>query len=371
MNNMLKGCAVPEIFRAVWTAIDTIVRGGVEKVESALAILGPHEFSYNSVINLSISEYMDVSQADVIIRTSAHVGFPVHEVTLATSSSAFNHIFSLAQPSNETVDVLPIVQLSEGAGLVPVLITALYLIPFETVAHRVLPNFGSARRFSEIGIPCVYHYEQQLNRLIPEMEMVARLSLGLPMTFEYFGVELRLLEGCALHALVEFRILHMNDLNSCFRLLPRRTGPSNICVDCPGLRRRPYTLKSPLKNSLGTSDSLAPRDKPGGGGSGTQSLPAWLHNVLREEMGGWSRAFKSPLIGPLDIRAKYMSALQKHVTTDRCAFCPGVHTLEGEKYIPELERALTQTRNRTTLEFSNSGKNPRGAGSASEKSKYG
>ncbi|KAH8995924.1 hypothetical protein EDB92DRAFT_1942811 [Lactarius akahatsu] len=56
--------------------------------------------------------------------------------------------------------------------------------------------------------------------------------------------------------------------------------------------------------------------------------------------------------GPSDIRTKYMLALQKHVTTDRCAFCQGVHALEGEKYITELERALTQTWNKTTLEFS-------------------
>ncbi|KAH9036296.1 hypothetical protein EDB84DRAFT_1192242 [Lactarius hengduanensis] len=122
------------------------------------------------------------------------------------------------------------------------------------------------------------------------MEMAARLSLGLPMTFEYFGAELRLFEGWALHALVEFRILYMNNLNSCFRLLPRRTCPSNIWVACPGLRHHPSTLKSSLKISLGASDPLAPRGEPGGGGEGTQSLPAWLHNIFREEMGCSSRA---------------------------------------------------------------------------------
>ncbi|KAH9018379.1 hypothetical protein EDB85DRAFT_617530 [Lactarius pseudohatsudake] len=127
------------------------------------------------------------------------------------------------------------------------------------------------------------------NRLILEMEMAARLSLGLLMTFEYCGAELPLFEGWALHALVESRILYMNNLNSCFRLLPRRTGPSNIWVACLGLRRRPSTLKSSLKNSLGMSDSLAPRDKPGGG-EGTQSLSAWPYNVFREEMGCSSRA---------------------------------------------------------------------------------
>ncbi|KAH9166759.1 hypothetical protein EDB89DRAFT_185690 [Lactarius sanguifluus] len=114
--------------------------------------------------------------------------------------------------------------------------------------------------------------------------------------------------------------------------------PSKIWVSCPGPRFRPLSSfqNSPLfgevvralENSRETSDLLAPRDKPGDGGAGTQSLPAWLHNVFREEMGGSLRALR-PLIGPSDIRAKYVSALQKHVTTDRCAFCPGCMLWKG------------------------------------------
>lgn len=34
--------------------------------------------------------------------------------------------------------------------------------------------------------------------------------------------------------------------------------------------------------------------------------------------------------------------MQEHVTTDECTFCLEVHALEGEKYIVEPERALTQ-----------------------------
>ncbi|KAH8995921.1 hypothetical protein EDB92DRAFT_1814392 [Lactarius akahatsu] len=151
---------------------------GVHRVpESALAILGGNALSGHPGGCHSWS--------------SAHVGFPVYEAILATSSSAFNHIFSLAQPSNETVDVLSIVQLSEG-----------------------------------------------------------------------------------------------------------------------------------------TSDSLALRDKPGDGREGTQSIPAWRHNVFREEMGCSLRA-----LAP-----------------------------EGGEI--ELERALTQTRNETTLEVS-------WGPCSSEKSNYG
>ncbi|KAH9018376.1 hypothetical protein EDB85DRAFT_617500 [Lactarius pseudohatsudake] len=128
-------------------------------------------------------------------------------------------------------------------------------------------------------------------------------------------------------------------------------GPSSIyfCRLIESSSRNPPHFDE-AENSLETSDPLAPQDKTRGG-AGIQSLPAWLHDVFREEIGGRYRALERPLVGPSDIRAKYMSALQKHVTTDKCTFCPGVHALRGEKYIAELERALTQTRNRTTLEF--------------------
>ncbi|KAH8982484.1 hypothetical protein EDB83DRAFT_1361202 [Lactarius deliciosus] len=278
----------------------------------------------------------------------------------------------------------PIVQLSEDAELVRALITALYPIPFEMPAsyNRIVALLAGTQKYNMSTVQSSIRAEvsrrnlsffdgtqvfrayaiASSNRPIPEMDMAARLSLGLPMTFEYLGVELRLFEGWALRALIKFRILYMDNLHSCFdAFLDTSTGPSKIWVSCPGPRFRPLSSFqiSPrfgevvwaLENSRETSDLLAPRDKPGGGEAGTQSLPAWLHNVFREEMGGSSRAFR-PLIGPSDIRAKYMSALQKHVTTDRCAFCPGVHALEGKKYITELERALTQTRDRTTLEFS-------------------
>ncbi|KAH9018377.1 hypothetical protein EDB85DRAFT_617494 [Lactarius pseudohatsudake] len=76
--------------------------------------------------SLSLPESMDVSQADVIIRSSDHVDFRVHKSILATSSPVFNDMFSLAQPSkNEAIDGFPIVQLSDDAELVRALITAL------------------------------------------------------------------------------------------------------------------------------------------------------------------------------------------------------------------------------------------------------
>jgi hypothetical protein len=43
------------------------------------------------------------------------------------------------------------------------------------------------------------------NRLIPEMENAARMTLGHPMTFESLGEGLRLFEGSALRDLASYR----------------------------------------------------------------------------------------------------------------------------------------------------------------------
>ncbi|KAH9022502.1 hypothetical protein EDB84DRAFT_1580618 [Lactarius hengduanensis] len=347
-------------YERFWTCVNTDFQGfrkSSAMAESSLTILGGETHSRTHIssptTSLSLPECMDVSQAGVIIRSSDHVDFRVHKSILATSSPVFNDMFSLAQPSkNEAIDGLPIVQLSDDAELKYDMATVLSSIRSE-VSRRKLSTLKGTQVFRTYAIA-------NNSMLIPEMDMAARLSLGLPMTFEDLGVELRLFEGCALRALVKFRLVYMDNLTSYFK--STSTGPS---VACPGPKphrsiyfcrliesssRNPPQFDE-AENSLETSDPLAPQDKTRGG-AGTQSLPAWLHDVFREEIGVRYRALERPLAGPSDIRAKYMSALQKHVTTDKCTFCPGVHALRGEKYIAELERALTQSRNRTTLEFS-------------------
>jgi hypothetical protein len=167
------------------------------------------------------------------------------------------------------------------------------------------------------------------------MNMAARLSLDLPMMFEYLTVELRLFEGWALRALVNFRMLYRRNLIgliSCFKsFLDTSTGPSKFWITSPGPKPRPSTpisrqINHRLRNlrlyeeilldvvySPETLDPLAPRidkDQSGGDGEDDPSVPAWLHNVFREEIGGPMLALASPLVGPSDIRAKYLSALQ-------------------------------------------------------------
>ena len=81
-----------------------------------------------------------------------------------------------------------------------------------------------------------------------------------------------------------------------------------------------------MKNSPITFDPLAPRidaGKPGGSSTGAPSVPTWLYNIIREEIGDPTQALVCPLVGPSGIRAKYLSALQEHVTADKCTLCEG------------------------------------------------
>ncbi|KAH8985601.1 hypothetical protein EDB86DRAFT_2833019 [Lactarius hatsudake] len=279
-----------EVVRAVWKDIDTIVCSSLEKAGSR------HSRGRNAFSSSDQFSYDFITSR-------------IHGLNLGyLFASIQRYMFSLAQPSNnEAVDGLPIVQLSDDAELVRALITALYPIPFE--------------------IPASYDRTLALLRVAAaqKYDMAARLQVSL-------GLSKILESSCdyskALRALVKFRL---ENLTSCFKsFLDTSIGPSKIW------RRLTHS---------------PPKDKTRGGAS-TQSLPAWLHDVFREEIGGRYRALERPLGVPSGIRAKYMSALQKHVTTDKCTFCPGVHALRGEKYIAELERALTQTWNKTTLEFS-------------------
>jgi hypothetical protein len=77
-------------------------------------------------------EPFDVSDANFIIRSSDNVNFRVHRSILAMVSPFFKDLLSLPQPSDsETIDGLPVVQLSEGSELLYSLISILY--PVRTV----------------------------------------------------------------------------------------------------------------------------------------------------------------------------------------------------------------------------------------------
>jgi hypothetical protein len=83
----------------------------------------------------SIPQTFDLPDANFIIRSSDHVNFRVHKSILALASPFFKDLLSLPQPSDsESVDGLPVVQLSEGSELLNSLISVLYPV------RKVMPN---------------------------------------------------------------------------------------------------------------------------------------------------------------------------------------------------------------------------------------
>ena len=126
-------------------------------------------------------------------------------------------------------------------------------------------------------------------------------------------------------------------------------------VELPKLNLQLFAeLVRKYNNSPRADNPTAPQigaHTPENGKSTTPGVPAWLHAFFSEGVGGieWpqgSLVYARPLVGPSDIRAKYLLAMQKHVATYKCTFCLEVHAMEGEKYIVELERALTQARDK-------------------------
>ncbi|KAI9441849.1 hypothetical protein H4582DRAFT_2074020 [Lactarius indigo] len=342
-----------ENMRTFWTTLTATVHRCMEKAESRLSILGT-ETSPRGNIGTSAAPFqslgcLDLSEADVVVRTSDLTRFLAHKSVLASSSWVFRDMFTLPwPPNNEMVDGLPVVDISEDAGLVRSLITMLYPIPSELPASydRILALLAAAQKYdmaavqssirAEIarrppptldGVLAFGAYAIASNSgLRPEMEMAARLTLDRPMTFEYLGDELRLFEGRALRELASFRKGCRDNLVSCIEsFLSINGGPSKIWVDCPKRPKNPSPKTSP-----------------------PPTLPTWVHNLFSPLIEELKQAFTSPLIKPSSIREKYLEALRKHAAPDLCTFCLGVHALKGESYCTQLEKALAQAREKAS-----------------------
>jgi hypothetical protein len=75
-------------------------------------------------------ELFDVPDASLIIRSSDLVNFRVHKPVLAIASPVFKDLLSLPQPPDgESIDGLPVVQLTEGSELLNILVSMLYPVP--------------------------------------------------------------------------------------------------------------------------------------------------------------------------------------------------------------------------------------------------
>jgi hypothetical protein len=171
---------------------------------------------------------LDMPDASIILRSSDKANFRVHKSVLAMSSPFFKDLLSLPQPpDDELVDGLPVVTLSEDAGLLNSLISLLYPIPlvipssyekvFALLAASQKYDMGSVQSDIRTGIKhgifpapeksegfSAYAMANSM-RLYPEMQNAAQLTLGQPMTFESLGEGLRFFKGGALSDLIRYR----------------------------------------------------------------------------------------------------------------------------------------------------------------------
>jgi hypothetical protein len=108
----------------------------LSQAESALSLVQERE-DPQSRSNPAISplEPSDASDANLVIRSSDLVNFKVHKPVLAVASPFFKDLLSLPQPpDSESVDGIPVVQLSEDSGLLSTLVSMLYPL------RPVIPN---------------------------------------------------------------------------------------------------------------------------------------------------------------------------------------------------------------------------------------
>ncbi|KAI9441848.1 hypothetical protein H4582DRAFT_1421007 [Lactarius indigo] len=253
-----------ENMRTFWTTLTAAVQRCMDEAEPELSILGTETSPTSSVASFPLPECLDLSKADVVVRTSDLTSFPAHKSVLASSSRVFRDMFTLPWPANnEMVNGLPVVDISEDAELVRSLITILYPVPSELPAsyERILALLSAAQKYEMDAVQSSIRTEvarrpsptlegplafrayaiASSSDLIPEMEMAARLTLNQPMTFEHLGDSLELCEGWALRELSRLRKGCRDNLVSCIELfLNVDSGPSKIWVDCPKNRKRPH-----------------------------------------------------------------------------------------------------------------------------------
>ncbi|KAI9450615.1 hypothetical protein BJY52DRAFT_1155096 [Lactarius psammicola] len=324
----------------------------MEKAESELSILGtetgPRSHIGLPAVSLPLPECLDISEADVVVRSSDRAEFPVHKAILASSSPVFRDMFSLPQsPNSVTVDELPIVEISEDAELVRCLITILYPIPSEipTSYDKILALLAAAQKYDMGAVQSSIRGEvarrqspvldgaqafrvyaiASSSRLIAEMNTAAPLTLDYPMTFEHLGVDLRLFERWALHELVNFRKRCRDQLVSCLEsFLDTLNGPSKIWIGCPKCRAQPST---------------------------TDALPMWVHDCFTQQIEELKQDFTRPLTNAAIIRAKYLEALRRTASgpSGPCTFCLNIHAMKGEDYCVQLEQAISRAREKVSV----------------------
>ena len=285
-----------------------------------------------------------------MLRSSDQVNFRVRQSVLAMSSPFFEDLLSLPQPPDgELVDGLPVVQLSEDASLLGILVSRLY--PISSVLpssyQEVFALLAACQKYDMTSIQSCIRSEVKLgtfpapleaesfsayamaNRmgLIPEMENAARLTLGYPMTFESLGEALRSFEGRALCDLVSYRKRCRDGLVSCVDSYFSVRSRCQIWTGC----REPFPQNGVPVNS---------RDPPTG----------WLNRFFSGKSVELKNCFTHAISSPATILEEYRAALKNHNSMN-CTSCFRAHAMEGETFCKELEDQLTQALNKVSISF--------------------
>ncbi|KAH9021000.1 hypothetical protein EDB85DRAFT_2293628 [Lactarius pseudohatsudake] len=216
-----------QVIRAFWEALTTVVHGTIEKAYLTLTPV-KEEPTPESSRPPSVPSCLDIPDANIIVRSSDKVNFPVSKSVLAMSSPIFKDLLSLPQPpDDELVDGLPVIQLSEDADLLNSLISLLYPIPpiIPSSYEKVFALLAASQKYDMESVQSNIRDGIKLGRfpgpveaeafracaiagsmgLDPELENAARLTLRYPMTFESLGEQLRSFKGRSLCDLIRYR----------------------------------------------------------------------------------------------------------------------------------------------------------------------
>ena len=254
------------------------------------------------------------------------------------SSPFFEDMFSLPQPpKGELLNGLPVVQLSEDAGLLICLISLLY--PISPVRPRtyekVFALLSACQKYDMESIQS--HIRAEIKRgtfpapvgaaafrgyaiassmgLIPEQESAARLTLAYPMTFDSLGEALQSFSGRALVDLVRYRKRCRNNLRSC---LDTFFDVRSRCIIWEGCHQ--------------------------GSSKGTDAPTTWLHNFFTSKSNELNEGFTLAIRSPSKILEKYLTALKNHTQSADCFSCARVH-IEEQSFYRELEDKLERALN--------------------------
>ncbi|KAI9453282.1 hypothetical protein F5148DRAFT_482270 [Russula earlei] len=349
-GNQCTSCAdIPSgTIRAFWGALTTVVNGSIAKVDSdfALAIeiprseYQPGSPGFSPSPSPSPRKYLDMSNADVILQSSSFINFKVHKSVLATSSPFFRDMFSLPQPSSdELVDGLPVVHLSEDEVVLNSLISMLYPVHPEMPysVDNILSLLAAAEKYDMTAVQSSIRAEISGNALlthtpkafrmyaiacnkglIPEMKSAARLTLDYPLTFEKLGNALRSFEHWALSDLADFHQECKATFSAHLMSFLDKSNPySQLWVGCSAVRTR-----------------WQPEN---------DDLPPWLENLIRQYLTQDTLTLAIPKSSKLG--TMYLGALQAHVNEMDCHNCMKVHVLRGEQFLVQINWGLALARN--------------------------